>query len=235
MMGLALMIINSCKKGDDSNNPTPTSSKKLQTVHYSSGLTTTYEYNSDGKVSKIIEGAYGGRAYYYTFTYSGNIITTTIVEPSGNTSNDASTLNSQGYISKTEGTSGSVNYEYDNSGYLTKEIFSDNQGKRIVTYAYTNGNCTSKTSTQGADTTLTTYEYYLEKENALSSEMLFGEKNHYGRSNKNLIKSTAYSSSHSDFYSSYTYEYEYDQDNYVTKQTTTDVDGKTSWATYSYK
>jgi len=239
VMGVFILFTSSCKKGDDINKSSANinSVKKLQTVHYSSGSTTTYEYNSDGKVSKSIDtgdGVHGG-GYTFTYTYSGNIITTTTVEPTGRITNEVSTLNSQGYISKTTGTRGSQNYaityEYDNSGYCIKEIFSESNSNQITTYIYTNGNKTSSTYTEGTYTSLVTYEYYLDKENTLSDEHLFG-MSYRGKSSKNLIKKETYPPSNTSFTA---YTYDYDQDNYVTKLTNTYNDGTTYWETYSYK
>jgi hypothetical protein len=237
VMGVFLTLTSSCKKSDDSNNPTPTLSKKVQTIQYSNGNTETFEYNSDGKLSKDTEtGPVTNNDYTDTYTYSGNIITETSTSlNAGTTHTLAITLNSQGYISNITEVYANQNYvetfEYDNSGYLTKETETP-EGNDIYTYTYTytNGNRISETVAKNSSNVQTVYyEYYLDKENALSAEKLVGEC-YSGKSDKNLIKRITYSSSEIE-----SYTYEYDQDNYVTKQTTTAVDGTTSWKTYSYK
>jgi hypothetical protein len=188
------------------------------------------EYNSDGKLSKTVES--GMTNYTTTYTYLG--ITINVIGDISQTEiKDIGiySLNSQGYVSNITGTNGNSNYviiyEYDKSGYCTKETYSSDNIIEITTYTYANGNMTSTTLMSGTMSNTTTYEYYTDKDNTLDYAhrgIIF-----MGKSNKNLIKKATIGNS------IITYTYDYDQDNYVTKQTRTASDGSIQWESYTYK
>lgn len=123
--------------------------------------------------------------------YSGNTVTKSrYYYLTGKTEIEASTLNPQGYISSTIRTVGTSTYEYDNSGYCVKETSSYKYGSQISTQtstnAYINGNKTSCVETyNGSPNSTNTYEYYIDKENVISSEHL--GMNFMGNASKNLI------------------------------------------------
>jgi len=71
-----------------------------------------------------------------------------------------------------------------------------------------------------------THEYYLDKENVISSEHL--GMNFMGNASKNLIKKEVYGTSIN------TYTYEFDRDNHVTRQTET-MGGSSYSITFTWK
>jgi hypothetical protein len=202
-----------CKKDNNANPIVP--SKKVATIFFNNDPTETFEYNSDGKLSKLSYGTQG----YDSYTYSGNTIFI-LHYYNGSASYDTLVLNSQGYVSKMSNGSRTITYEY-NDGYCVKESWYG--GTSIMNYEYVNGNLVT-------DGTVT-YEYYLDKANTIDNEHC--GINFRGKTSKNLVKQTIYSNgSGSDIY---TYTYEYDQDNYVTKRTIKRNDVLQYWSSYVYK
>lgn len=215
-----------CKKNNDENSSIPF--KKISMIIISDDPTLSYEYNSDGKVSKISYEDVGSEIY----TYSGNTITISEYF-NGDTSIITLSLNSQGYVSKRISDWGeTITYEYDNKGYCIKETTTYSSGTaNIKNYTYINGNLSTMTETHGKACTSYTYEYYLDKENTIGNE--HNGQSFYGKSSKNLLKQCIESGGWA-----YTYTYDFDQDNYVAKKTTIeyhDNDNYTSWESYIYK
>src|SRR5690606_29923695 len=91
--------IQSCKKEKDSNptTPTPVAKECRATAITSNGVTHSFTYNNDGKVSQIVTSGTAG--YTKTFTYNGNTIN--IISKSGKTVSSKSviTTNTAGNIS----------------------------------------------------------------------------------------------------------------------------------------
>lgn len=205
-----------CKKDNTDNPILP--SKKISTIFFNSDPTETFEYNSDGKLSKLSYGTQG----YDSYTYSGNTIFI-LSYYNGSTSHDTLILNSQGYVSKKSDGWQIITYEY-NDGYCVKETRDPGGDPSITNYTYVNGNL----ATDGMGST---YEYYLDKANTIGNEQC--GQNFYGKSSKNLIKQRIFSTGSGSII--YTYTYEYDQDNYVTKMTIKRNDILQYWSSYVYK
>lgn len=208
-----------CKKDNTANPIVPF--KKIAKIFHNNDPTQTFEYNSDGKLSKESYGTDDSKSY----TYSGNNIFILRLYY-GKTSHDTLILNSQGFVSKSKlfNDSQTMSYEYNDDGYCIKETFSlEGHEPKITNYTYVNGNLV----TDGTNS----YERYLDKANTIDNE--HRGINFYGKSSKNLVKQSIYSyGSGSDIY---TYTYEYDQDNYVTKQTIKRNDILQYWSSYVYK
>lgn len=219
-----LFLVNSCKKDNSATPKTPF--KKVATINISDDPTVNYEYNSDGKLSKL---SYGNSSINYnTYTYSEN--TVIILEHySGIISSDTLFLNSHGYVIKETNGWSTRAYEYDNNGYCTKQTYDPSSNSPSITnYTYINGNLLTEV---GNNTGTYTYEYYLDKDNTISNE--YKGVNFYGKSNKNLKKQSILSGSSGSDINTYTYEF--DQDNYVSKCTTKRNDIFVRWEAYTYK
>ena len=222
----------------------------VQTETFSNGDHATYEYNSEGKLSKKTENvgsAFGVlNTYDITSTYSYTHDTIKVAKVSLGFDGSSHTtsknyeihiLNSQGYISKStysiQGSSFSTicTYEYDKDGNLTKEIQTLGPDTYITTNTYFSGNMISTISNYGSLVNNCTYEYYTDKINLLNQDH-YGF-NYMGKDNKNLIKTGNLVLSNNTHYN-FSYQYEFDQYGYVSKKTTVS-NSNTEWVSYTYK
>jgi len=225
--------------------------RKIASIIYEDGTSKSYEYNSNGDVTKItaVQHFYYSQSTPYvnyfdtvftTFTYKKDSIIETEICHANAKYNRAeeityfrSGLNFQGYISAQTISSAIgdlLTYQYDNFGHCIKSSvlsLSPNASvKYVYNYSFSNGNLSSVDYSNS----LLKYEYYTDKDNTLSNES-FGSK-FMGKDSKNLVKKETISQG------SYTgidnYEYEFDKDNYPIKKTT--IYGNTKFSeTYTYK
>jgi Domain of unknown function (DUF4595) with porin-like fold len=196
-----MMIAVACKK---ENTVSPeicqVISSKYYDATYKKYITTKYDYNSDGKVSKISNDRDGS---YTTISYSSTAIVTTDFDKNNKqlyTQNYI--LNAMGYVIKSGATSNfPYTYEYDSQGYFIKGFNSE----YTETNTYTDGNLTTNKVTytnSGKFYGSTTYDYYLDKPNTLTlnnfsslSAYSYGisidvSQNLTGKKSKNLVKKT---------------------------------------------
>jgi len=222
--------------------------KKIASIIQDNGFSKTYEYNSNGDVSKLTEVTY----FYYaqsiayldtlfsTYTYKkDSIIQTTISHANAKYNRpeyikyNRALLNSQGYISASIESSAFgqlITFQYDNSGHCIKEsdiaLLPNPHVVFVSNYSFTNGNMSSIEE----GNLLIKYEYYTDKDNTISNES-YGSK-FRGKGNKNLVKTETVIQN--GITSITSYEYEFDKDNYPIKQTTIRGNYKFS-ETYTYK
>lgn len=124
----------------------------------------TYEYNTNGFMSKTIRGN--------GFTTSASYDKGNRLQSYENDSATQTQLNKQnftydgnGYITKIQSADGDISYTYDNRNQLTKELLAD--GTEIV-YEYDKvGNRTKKVTTKGSQTNTLNYAY--NEENQLTT------------------------------------------------------------------
>jgi Domain of unknown function (DUF4595) with porin-like fold len=187
-----------CKK--DNTVVTPVEVCKVSKLSYvdSKQVTTsstTYEYNSDGKVSKATDSRTGN---YYTISYSSTAIV--IIQFDKNNKQGTSNsyiLNSAGYIVKGDYYGVVQTYEYDSQGYLMKLSYLSSGGGTFTTnYTYTDGNLTNIKSYDplGKLYYSASFDYYLDKTNTLgddnsgSTVVFIPNQNLFGKGSKNLVK-----------------------------------------------
>jgi hypothetical protein len=196
-----------CKKDNTVVTPVEVCKVSLLTNTDKANEITTeqYEYNSDGKVSKITYK--DGR--YAVIDYSSTAMVVSITDKNNKKASYSYTLNAAGYVTKGPVSVylnyGDAIYEYNSDGYLIKTSYQDLNGN--TTYSYTDGNLTSSTVTG----ITITYEYYTDKLNNLGSNggifKAFGQ-NLYGKPSKNLVKKFTYTSSGQSLIGNYTYAFD---------------------------
>ena len=261
MLILSLML-SGCRKSVDNQIKTP-ALKKLKTI--TSGITdatgdvtnteTTFEYNTKGKLSRIIlfenYNIYGQQLDTTNITYSRDsvkVICTSyniyypnsLVFCSRTTQNIV--LNSNGFISTSVlkmdllGNKEWVNtYQYDGSGNcIIQRTFND--GFDFVSnYKYSGGNIVSCVLNSVSNVTTEEMTYYLDKINTISPDNTWFD--YFGRESKNLVKTIRCLFNSKLVYTN-SYEYEFDANNYVTKRIMTSDDGynaSISWDKYTYQ
>jgi hypothetical protein len=249
---LVVALLPGCKKDEIS-----ISTKKLVRTIYSSEDaikgkivdTTNYEYNTDGKLSKVIF-----KNGYSTYTYSSDTVTITnygykhiaIMIPPGIRVDSISSsmsvlsvkaliLNSNGYATKSLSSDpyspdfglriNEYTYEYDNSGYQIKKTYSLNN-QYVETSSWTNGNLTTKiiTYNSGQPSSTSLYQYDIDKENKL----IVPTSAFYGKTSKNLMTQKTVGQE-----TTYTYSYELDNDGYVLKVTSVASSSLQSQSSYT--
>ena len=220
----------------------PFSSLKKISKIISPGDTTVFEYNSDGKLSRILYGGYNftdGNIFkpyldITSYTYSGD--TVFVVYRNGNILPDRyyMVLDSQGLIS-TLSRSNELKEIFlnDNNGNCIKQIF--NWGE--IKFKYSGSNMISAES-QGLKYEFT---YYADKVNtvrpnrygAVYGGVIGSWFYHFGNENINLIKTDTEFKGGTKSTISYTYEF--DANNYVTKRTIKFEGGSSYDQYYTYR
>jgi hypothetical protein len=194
---------NACKKAETtttSNYPDLTGCKV--TVYSDATSETKISYNSNGTVSKIEEYEVGTLFNTNTYTYepgkasyvntSGREKGEYVLDSKGRATSSA-IIYYQGQDPSTA-TSGIIStYKYNSAGNLVekKEDYSSQSGTTsyLKTYQWTNGNMTTEIEVSSNNTSsVTNYEYYTDKSNAMS----FTESaiEFTGVASKNLIKTS---------------------------------------------
>jgi uncharacterized surface protein with fasciclin (FAS1) repeats len=202
-------------------------------------------YDSQNRLVKEEEYYKGKLDEWYTYTYSPNQIVLKIYEDnvleeqvtyalvnglvtsSTMTEKDTIRQNNQNYIRTYVST---TTYQHNSEGFLTKMFQSETSTstepgygsvtrKDTTSYTYRNGNLVQEVRSSPLNgKTTTTYEYYLDKPNSLSS----GDEEFFlTKPNKNpLKKSTRINSYQGGTYTDITsYTYEYNAENLITKRT----------------
>lgn len=213
----------SCKKDKDSDsNPTPPAkvcrlAAATITTPSGSGTTYSFSYNNDEKISQIILS--GSPLVTATFTYSGNAIN--VVRKSGATitSKIVITTNAAGLILhsedrdlNTDTVDSYSDYEYTNSGELTK--VTQNYGSsepNISNCSYSNGNLVTLSNSG----TVSSFDYYTDQSFRIGDYLRFLQFIDTGNAffivNKNLVKSQT----DGDYISNFNYTF--DTDNNITQ------------------
>ena len=216
--------------------------------------TTGFEYNSDGKLSKVkfYSNDFHGvklsdtTSYIYSHDTVYAIFQMTEYYINSYTPLVRDTLkwlfilDSHGFISKrVVGSIGNpdhtVTYLNDNNGNCTKMAI----GSGALFFKYSGGNMDSYDNSG----LKVEYTYYPDKINTIrprNNEWLdnFDFPDYFIKENKNLIKTEKVSIPDSSNYTAiynYLYTYEFDANNYVTKRIMTSEDGTKSWEKYTYQ
>lgn len=213
--------IQSCKKDKDSD-PAPTPPVKkcrvtAATITSSSepGVTYSFTYNNDMKVSQIISSE--SPVVTTTFTYSGN--TVNVIKKSGTTITDKTviTTNAAGLQLRSEERDLNTDtatyfsdYEYNNSGEILKVTHGySNSDPTITNCSYTDGNMISMSSSG----IIANLEYYTDQSFRSGDYLHLIQFLESGNTlyivNKNLVKSLIQGSSITNF------NYTFDTDNNI--------------------
>lgn len=221
MMLLATVFV-ACSDDDDKDDDKPTTKQKLVSKlvdDYGNGetCTTTFEYNSEGKMTKVVETYKGGEddgdIVTTTFKKEGNKLTATY---SNNYSDKGETifeceLNDKGFVKKgiCEGSCDYKNITYNEKGQLI-EIDDD------FTFEWLNDNIKSFDSSYEGSPQYTYTDYENKSNYDFNWQLIpvweydFMETSYFGVKSKNLIASVKEGNE------TYTYEYTFDKDGYVT-------------------
>jgi hypothetical protein len=239
---ISIIAFSACKKNSNDNEPyIPDNGSSIPKIATITGSvdTTFFQYNSSGKLIKEIN--WSG---YQTLEYSGNTVTLKDYSKGGVIqSTEIYTLNPRGqaisssYTGKKKSTEGkylsegnfstTYTYEYDNNGYLIREMYPISESIHdTVVYTITNGNVTQVKypGNEYFNYTYTNSNNTIGKENEGISFL--------GKQNKNLGKSSTHTYQ-SQTSNPTTSTYEYDNKGRVKMLTTSD--GSSSWSvTYTY-
>lgn len=236
MLATASALVFSCKKDDENktNNPSnnPSSSCSLTASMENDTGYVAFNYNTDGTIARITEKNPSSDTSKIDLTYANNIVSASV---NGNILNTYY-LNSKGYADSTVlDLSGFIHMStintYDANGYLITQNESINfLGTDIntsTTYLYSGGNVSKKTVESNGKTTVTTYEYYTDKNNKLANSSI--DALFIGKANANLVKTETV-----DGVLANTYTYEYDSKGNPSKQIATDPNGVKDTFIYSW-
>jgi hypothetical protein len=251
-------MISGCRKSWENKISTPVL-KKLKTITSGSTTdtgdviyqTTAFEYNSGGKLSRVISNVINSSPNHSdttSYTYSRDTVfavykATGVYSDSHiirNTGKQLIVLNSHGYISSNtrsiNGQSDEIfKYQYDNSGYCTKMTLFDGPNQNVQWSAdckYSNGNMVSLSLNQGSQIISEEMTYYLDKINTISPDNTWFD--YFGNENKNLIKTYRIVDNGNNA-STFSYGYVFDANKYVTKRITIDDSGYIRWDRYTYQ
>jgi hypothetical protein len=202
---LAPVLLTFCKK-DDTNDPKTIVVQKIAQASTDSVVRETYEYDSKGLlVTKSIYNTEGIKTSDWRFAYeSGRVVETDYDINNKMYWKGYWILGSNGYATRlnfnyydTLGISGnpeSVDFTYDADGYMTKEVYKNNEVLyATVTYTITDGNCTAKQTTNVINNQeVVVGDYSFEYSTTLLKgypDWTFNESySFYGKPNKNLCK-----------------------------------------------
>ena len=213
------LIVPSCKKSSDDNPSveTPSNSNKLSIINMDGSPFISVEYNSSGKVSKIITAPGSTNPLVRSFEYNGAAVTIKYSGASlGNTDTEVYTIGSNSFASRmiatdTSGLKDTTDYEYDTNGYLITET------TRTHVYSYSISGENIISETKSSTGSVTQYEYYSDKINPTSFDYPFPSVQNIagllGKASKNLLKKTSNSAYIDDI------SYEFDSEGNVTKST----------------
>lgn len=220
LLSIAL-VFNSCKKTVEPINPDAI--PKIQKItEYKNGLIssfTSYEYDTNGRISKITHSD----SSYEIYIYSPDSIIKNIYQANGKIASLISRLNKNGLIFN-EGNG--AEYEYDLLGFKTSWIISD--ADTHYDYKVSNGNTIEMSNTyysaqSAANKEIYTYKFLPNSTNTIGNENI--GITFYGKQNKNLVEVTSHilQDAFRKNNSSYSYSYEYDNKKRVTKRILTGI------------
>lgn len=214
-----LLMSSSCKKGKDKENIPPEKQCRitaLTTLPTSGpGITYSFTYNNDKKVSQIISSE--SPSEVTTFTYSGN--TAIIIKKTGSsiTEKMVATTNSSGMLTRFEywdpvpdTLNSYMEFEYNNTELL-KLTYHSGASSSITNVSYTNGNLTNATSSGS----VATFEYYTDQAfrpgDFFYVQQIFNQGKMFYVVNKNLLKSQSQGGTITNF------NYTFNANNLITK------------------
>lgn len=236
-----LVILASCKK-DRLENPAQTSGKKLTAVTYSGTFSnSSIQYDNTGRVVKV-ENDYSR----VTYEFNGNTVLYKNFEKSENryVGEVTGTLDNKGRMTSGTGSysydinhpyTSQLSFEYDASGYLSKETMNNSNGQTYV-YEYTTSDgdvTTIKSSLNGQLQFIEDYEYFSDKPDKTNLEYNkfdWYTNGLFGKTNQHLLKSGMGKLPNANNPSwTNTYSYEMDTDGYQVKSTV----NSSAWGIYS--
>lgn len=183
-----------CKKDKDPE-PTPQTCLVSQITDEDGEVTSSYEYDEQGRVTRFELGT----DYYFTFFYAGDKVIINFFN-FGNTTQINATLNDAGMLEEwIEDTGLERYYYYDDQGYLEEmESWDPDDDDKCFTvyYSISNGNTVSAIQEfdDGSIATIA-YTYYTDKNNKAGllnfdkDNILHMGFNRQGKASKNLVKS----------------------------------------------
>jgi len=238
VLATASALVFSCKKDDESKtpiqnpNPNQSNSCSLFTSMENDTGFTAFFYNANGSIARFVEKNPSADTSKIELAYDGKIVTASV---NGNALNtyylnskgyaDSIVLDFQGFIHM-----GKYN-TYDANGYLVSQNesfeFLGTNSTTIRTYTYSGGNLSKMTEESDGKTTVTTYEYFTDKDNKFAKNNL--DALFLGKPNANLTKTETI-----DGVLSNSYAYEFDSKSNPTKQTATDAQGAKNIVVYNW-
>ena len=248
------IMLSGCKKDGEVQDPR-SSLKKIKTI--TTGETTStgdviqntkvFEYNSDGKLSRVIETVFSAGTISHidttTHYYSRDSVKSIRISSGyvngqliSNTTIQKIVLNSNGYISscvtsQTGQPDWVETYQYDKSGYCIKVIQLSGSTQFVQDLKYSGGNMVSLIYNTGSQVINEELTYYLDKINTISP--CNNWLGNFGKGSMNLVKTDKLIIQGSPGFT-FSFEYEFDVNNYVTKRTTIQ-NNSSYWDKYTYQ
>jgi hypothetical protein len=240
LLSVALLLtVASCKKkeSDPTDNPTPAAlTCYLTQMTQSNGNFTRYYFDAENRINKTatyLESQ--GDTLFTDYVYSGKTMTAT----SNNGLFDIIQtyyLNANGFTDSAITTFGSfgdykINYTYNSANQAISLVMYGNiattEIDQEVSMEYTNGNRTKQTAIDNvaSTTTITNFEYYLDKPNKAKA---FEEKGNYMNANTNMLKK----SSTPDGLTFTNYTYDFDTEGNVSQMKMMDNQNVETWNKY---
>jgi hypothetical protein len=244
----ALLLFSRCNREKDVTPATPACKPVKQTIHTVGGPDPDTQiliaYNAQEKPSRYTVQTEGLAGQYSLPEYdtNGRLLKLTAYHTDGKVDSYVTyEYNQASQLVKitTHQADGKISitglHEYDSNGNRVKTTFTSNQWgttpvTSTTTYEYAGGNLVKSTDNSGGpwlDVT-TEYEYYLDRENKLSTyeETILGE-----RPNRNLLKKRTHTYpalDNADYRSTSEYTYEYNDKGFPTKVTSVFRNNQTS-------
>lgn len=234
---IGIIVIPSCKK--DKTNPelsVPRILKQnIQSGQYNYIM--TFQYDDSFRATKIVQL----NGTYKTYDYVDTTVTVKAYNSTGTAliSIETYILNSKGLAKSMLGTGSykttgtwSEKYEYDNNGYLTKEVFTSTlETGHTAIYSIKDGNMITEAFFYSGQYDSTFYEFSTATKNTIGNENM--GLSFLGKQNINLFNlMNEKSSTHGT--SPYTYTYEFDSQNRVSKLVREGEGNSTVTSTYTY-
>ncbi|MEI6880628.1 MAG: hypothetical protein WCK82_04815 [Bacteroidota bacterium] len=237
ILATASALVFSCKKDDENKtpiqnpNPNPSNSCSLSSSMLNDTGYTALFYNTNGSITGFVEKNPSADTSKIELIYDGKIVT---VSANGVTAGTYY-LNSKGYADSLIVDLSIIRMAtyntYDSNGYLISQNesfeFLGTNSTTIRTYTYSGGNLSKMTEESDGKTTVTTYEYFTDKDNKFAKNNL--DALFLGKPNANLTKTETI-----DGVLSNSYAYEFDSKSNPTKQTATDAQGAKNIVVYNW-
>lgn len=157
LISIAFVIVTGCKKNKTSPNNEPV--HRIKTLTPNGGAVNNYEYDSEGRISKITEGS-----WRWEYIYSDHLVAENVYNSSGLQTTNHHELNNQGLNIKTTlvlpASSMYFTYTYNSSKMMTLEEIHTGSSVTRVNYYYTGKRLDStRTMTGGVLDRRSLYEY----------------------------------------------------------------------------
>jgi hypothetical protein len=238
ILAAASSLVFSCKKDDENKtpiqnpNPNPSNSCSLSSSMENDTGYTAFFYNTNGSLARFVEKNPSADTSKIELIYDGKTVTLS----SNGIAAGTYYLNNKGYadsiIVDFQGFIRMGTYNtYDANGYLVSQNqsfeFLGINSTIVRTYTYSGGNLSKMTEESDGETTVTTYEYFTDKDNKFANNNL--DALFMGKPNANLIKTETVNG-----VLSTSYAYEFDSKSNPTKQTATDANAGKSIVVYNW-